>query len=38
MRQDKVFQIKFASLYPLYVRNVEAKQRAQAELARPSAG
>ena len=32
MRQDKVFAIKFASLYPLYVRKAEAKGRTQAEL------
>lgn len=32
MRQDKVFAIKFASLYPLYLKKTEAKGRTQAEL------
>ena len=32
MRQDKVFAIKFATLYPLYLKKVEAKGRTQAEL------
>jgi hypothetical protein len=32
MRQDKVFAIRFSSLYPLYVRKAEAKQRSQAEV------
>ena len=32
MRLEKVFAIKFASLYPLYVRKAETKGRAQEEL------
>lgn len=32
MRQDKVFAIKFASLYPLYVRKAESKGRTRDEL------
>ncbi len=32
MRLEKVFAIKFASLYPLYVRKVESKGRSQEEL------
>lgn len=32
MRQDKVFAMRFASLYPLYVRKVEAKGRTRTEL------
>ncbi len=32
MRLDKVFAIKFASLYPLYVRKVESKGRSKEEL------
>ena len=32
MRLDKVFAIKFASLYPMYVRKAEAKRRTQAEV------
>jgi hypothetical protein len=32
MRQDKVFAIRFSSLYPLYVRKAEAKQRSKAEV------
>ena len=32
MRQDKVFQIRFASLYPLYVRKAEAKGRTREEV------
>lgn len=32
MRQDKVFGITFAALYPLYLRKAEAKGRTQAEL------
>lgn len=32
MRQDKVFAIKFASLYPLYVKKAQSKGRTQAEL------
>ena len=32
MRQHKVFAIKFASLYSLYLKKTEAKGRTQAEL------
>jgi hypothetical protein len=32
MRQDKVFAIRFSSLYPLYVRKAESKQRSKEEL------
>lgn len=32
MRLEKVFAIKFASLYPLYVRKAETKGRAKEEL------
>jgi hypothetical protein len=32
MRQDKVFAIRFSSLYPLYVRKAEAKQRSKEEV------
>lgn len=32
MRQENVFAITFASLYPLYVKKVESKGRTQAEL------
>ena len=32
MRQDKVFAIKFSSLYPLYLKKVESKQRLKEEL------
>lgn len=32
MRLEKVFAIKFASLYPLYVRKAETKGRTQDEL------
>jgi hypothetical protein len=34
MRQDKVFQIKFSNLYPLYVKKVESKGRSKEELDR----
>ena len=34
MRLEKVFAIKFASLYPLYVRKVESKGRTREELDR----
>ena len=34
MRQDKVFKIKFSSLYPLYVRKAESKSRTKEELDR----
>lgn|SRR5688500_8568783 len=32
MRQDKVFRIKFSSLYPLYVKKAESKGRSKEEL------
>lgn len=32
MRQDRVFAIAFASLYPLYVRKAQAKGRTQTEV------
>ena len=32
MRQDKVFAIRFSSLYPLYVKKAESKHRSKAEL------
>lgn len=32
MRLDKVFAIKWASLYPMYLKKAEAKGRTQAEL------
>ena len=32
MRQEKVFAIKFARLYPMYLAKAQAKQRTQAEL------
>lgn len=32
MRQDKVFAIRFSSLYPLYLKKVESKQRLKEEL------
>ena len=34
MRQDRVFGIKFSSLYPLYVRKAESKHRTKEELDR----
>ncbi len=34
MRQDRVFGIKFSSLYPLYVRKAESKGRTKEELDR----
>ena len=34
MRQDRVFKIKFASLYPLYVKKAESKNRSREELDR----
>ena len=34
MRPEKVFAIKFASLYPLYVRKAEAKGRSKEEVDR----
>ena len=32
MRQDKLFKIKFSTLYPLYVRKAEAKGRSKEEV------
>ena len=32
MRQERVFAIKFSSLYPLYVRKAESKSRAREEV------
>ncbi|UGB36863.1 DUF2200 domain-containing protein [Frateuria soli] len=32
MRQEKVFAIRWASLYPMYVKKVEAKGRTREEL------
>jgi hypothetical protein len=32
MRLEKVFAIKFSSLYPLYVKKAEAKQRSKKEV------
>ena len=32
MRQEKVFAIKFSSLYPLYVRKAESKGRSREEV------
>jgi hypothetical protein len=32
MRQEKVFAIRFSSLYPLYVKKAESKQRSKEEL------
>jgi hypothetical protein len=32
MRQDKVFKIRFASLYPLYVKKAESKGRSKEEV------
>ena len=32
MRPEKVFAIKFSSLYPLYVRKAEAKGRSKEEV------
>ena len=34
MRLEKVFAIKFASLYPLYVKKAESKQRTQEDVDR----
>lgn len=34
MRQERVFKIKFSSLYPLYVRKAESKNRSKDELDR----
>ena len=32
MRKDRVFAIKFASLYPLYVKKAESKNRTKKEV------
>jgi hypothetical protein len=32
MRQDRVFRIKFASLYPLYLKKAESKGRSKEEV------
>ena len=32
MRQEKVFAIRFSSLYPLYVKKAESKGRSKGEL------
>jgi len=32
MRTDRVFAIKFASLYPLYVKKAESKKRTKKEV------
>jgi hypothetical protein len=32
MRQEKVFAIKWASLYPMYLKKAQAKGRSQEEL------
>jgi len=32
MRQERVFKIKFASLYPLYVKKAESKGRSKDEV------
>ena len=32
MRQEKVFAIRFASLYPLYVKKAESKGRSKEEV------
>lgn len=32
MQLEKVFAIKFASLYPMYVKKAESKQRSKAEV------
>ena len=32
MRQEKVFAIRFSSLYPLYLKKAESKQRSKQEL------
>jgi hypothetical protein len=34
MRQEKVFAIKFSSLYPLYVKKAESKNRSKEEVDR----
>ena len=32
MRQEKVFAIRFSSLYPMYLKKAESKQRSKEEL------
>jgi hypothetical protein len=32
MRQEKVFAIKFSTVYPLYIKKVESKGRSKEEL------
>ena len=32
MRQDRVFAIRFSSLYPLYVKKAESKKRSKDEV------
>jgi hypothetical protein len=32
MRQEKVFAIRFSSLYPLYLKKAESKRRSKEEL------
>ena len=32
MRQDRVFAIRFSSLYPLYVKKAESKSRSRGEV------
>lgn len=32
MRQDRVFRIRFASLYPLYLKKAESKGRSKEEV------
>ena len=32
MRQDKVFAIKFSTLYPLYVKKAKSKKRSKEEV------
>jgi hypothetical protein len=34
MRPERVFAIKFASLYPLYIKKAESKKRTRAEVDR----
>lgn len=34
MRQEKVFKIKFSTLYPLYVKKAESKKRSKEEVDR----
>lgn len=32
MRQERVFKIKFSSLYPLYIKKAESKNRSKEEV------